>query len=110
MPRDPLELYSADPSARHLLRAVVDALERGTPVHRNSVLHDAVCERTRALRSGGMGTQTALADIKQIVREAVRRHLAIPDGTDSDLRTDAKRVLAPVEGWCIEECFRHPAS
>jgi len=110
MPPDAVEPGDTDPTARRLLRALLDVLESGTPTQRDSALHDAVRERARALRARGTGTQNAVADVRQHVAEAVRHAAAIRNDPSREAQLSAQSLLMRVEAWCIEECFRCPPS
>jgi hypothetical protein len=105
-PRDPVESRDGDPTAERLLRALNQALERGEPIARHTVLHNAVCERVHALRERGLAPELALIDVKQLVRQSVNVYVARQSAGESADRRNADALLEEIPTWCIEEYFR----
>ena len=97
-----------DATVRYVLRALTDALERGEPVRRESVLHDAVRDRSRSLRARGVPAQHVWADMKRLIRQAIRTDCP-NDVANEERRLLGVVILAPVPGWSVEEYFRKGA-
>ena len=102
---EPAEQREHDPSARHVCRALRDALERGDPIRRESVLHDAVRVRARLLRACGTPPERVFLDIEQLIREACRE--GADEHENEEYRCRAAAILRPVLSWSLQAYFQH---
>lgn len=66
------------------------------------VLHQAICERVRAMRDAGDPPETVLARVKRLTATALND----PKASRGARPAEASALVAQVGQWCIAEYFR----
>ena len=103
--REPVEPRELHPSARHVCRALRDALQRGDLIRRESVLHDAVRVRARLQRARGQTPERIFLEMEQLIREAGRG--GADETENEEFKCGAAAIPRSILSWRLEAYFRH---